>query len=95
MIVVAAHGNEEAQMGKLQLRFGMVAVLALLCSGVVAVAQDKKPLKKGPACNAIKTQATCEGREDCQWVAALMDAAAKTQKRPAYCRAKPKAPDKQ
>ena len=69
-----------------------MAAAAVLCSGVIAVAQDKKAPKKGPACNAIKTQAACEARGDCQWIAALMDPTTNKQKRAAYCRAKPAAP---
>jgi hypothetical protein len=86
MIVVATVRPEEASMRKLQLGLGMLAGAALLCSSVIAIAQDKKPPKKGPACNAINTQAPCEAREDCQWIAALM----KNDKvaRKAYCRAK-------
>jgi len=80
-------------MRKVRLGLGTLAAVAVLCSGVIAVAQDKKAPKKGPACNAIKTQATCEARGDCQWIAALMDKDGK-QKRVAYCRAKPKEPAK-
>ena len=81
-------------MRKVQLGLGALAAAALLCSSVIAIAQDKKVPKQGPACNAINTQATCEAREDCQWIAALMDAKTGKQTRKAYCRAKPKAPAK-
>ncbi len=80
-------------MRKLPLGLGALAAVTLLAFGVTAIAQEKKPLKSGPACNAISTQATCEARGDCQWVAASMDKDGK-QKRKAYCRAKPKEPDK-
>jgi hypothetical protein len=79
-------------MHKLRLRLGALAAAALLSSGAVAVAQITKAPKKGPACNAIGTQATCEGREDCQWIAALMKDG--KQMRKAYCRAKPRVPGK-
>ena len=79
-------------MRKLKLGLGTLAAATLLCSSVIAVAQDKKALKTGPACNAIATQATCEARQDCQWIAALMQDGKVTRK--AYCRAKPKAPAK-
>jgi hypothetical protein len=75
-------------MFKFGLGLGALAAAAVLSSGIVAVAQDKKAPKKPPACNAIKTQAACEARGDCQWIAALLDKDGK-QKRKAYCKSKP------
>jgi hypothetical protein len=69
--------------------FAALAGAGALGLSLVALAQDRQPLKQGPACNAISTQATCEGRNDCQWVAAVMDKDNK-QRRKAFCRAKPK-----
>ena len=80
-------------MRKVPVGLGALAAVTLLAFGATAIAQDKKPLKAGPACNAISTQATCEGRGDCQWVAAAVDKDGK-QKRKAYCRAKPAADKK-
>ena len=74
-------------------RLCALAFVALLDWGSPAVAQDKEPPKRPPACNAISTQATCEARADCQWVAALADKDGK-QKRKAFCKSKPKAPAK-
>ena len=47
--------------------------------------------KKPPACKTVKAQATCEGRDDCSWVAESKDDKGKV-KAKAYCRSKPKAP---
>jgi len=66
--------------------FAALAGAGALGLSLAALAQ---PLKQGPACNAITTQATCEGRKDCQWVTAVMDKDNK-QRRKAYCKAKPK-----
>ena len=75
-------------------RFGLGALVAasVLGLGAIADAQDKKAPKKPPACNSLKTQAACEAREDCQWIAAVMKDGKQT--RAAYCRAKPKTPAK-
>jgi hypothetical protein len=73
---------------------GALAFAAVFGSVPAAVAQpSKEPVKRPPACNAISTQATCEARTDCQWVAALADKDGK-QKRKAFCKAKPKTPAK-
>jgi hypothetical protein len=85
--------REEKTMRKLPLGLGASTAAALLVWGVMAAAQDAKAPKKGPACNAIKTQATCEGRADCQWIAAVMDETGK-QKRKAYCKSKSGPPGK-
>jgi hypothetical protein len=79
------------------------AAVALALFGYAAQAQApkkeepkaaaKKPAKP-PACNTLKAQAACEGREDCRWVAASIDEKTKKQKKAAYCQAKPKAPAK-
>lgn len=54
-----------------------------------AYAQDKKaPAKKPPACNALKDEAACKGRNDCNWVAESKDDKGKVKRR-AYCRANP------
>ena len=39
----------------------------------------------------LKAEADCTAREDCTWVAAVMDKKSGKEKRRAYCRAKPKA----
>jgi hypothetical protein len=63
--------------------------------GGVSAAEKKKEVAKPPAaCNTVKEEKGCEARDDCTWVAAVMDAKTGKQKRRAYCRAKPKAPAK-
>ena len=58
-----------------------------------AAAKKAEPAKKAPpACNTLKTQATCEARENCAWTAASIDPKTKKQKKAAYCHTKPKAP---
>lgn len=64
------------------------AVVLLLSSFAFGVSAQEKKVTKAPACNAIKTEAACTSRDDCAWVAALMDKDGK-QLRRAYCRAKP------
>ena len=54
-------------------------------------AAAKKPAPP-PKCNTLKTQAACEARDDCSWVAESKDAKTGKVKAKAYCRAKPKAP---
>jgi hypothetical protein len=67
-----------------------VAAAALLAASVFgASAQEKKaPAKKAPACNALKVEADCTARSECNWVAENKDAKGKV-KRKAYCRANP------
>ena len=67
-----------------------LATAALFCSGIVADAQETKAPRKSRACNAIKTQATCQAREDCTWVAEVRDQSGGITRK-AYCRAKSKA----
>jgi hypothetical protein len=55
-------------------------------------AAPKKPAAP-PKCNTLKTQAPCEARADCTWVAESKDAKGKV-KAKAYCRAKPTTPAK-
>ena len=64
------------------------AVLAAFAFG--ASAQEKKaaPAKRPPACNALKVEADCTARSECNWVAESKDANGKV-KRKAYCRANP------
>jgi hypothetical protein len=82
--------GEEDAMRTLRFGLGALAGTAVLCSGVMVLAQGKKPLKKkGPACSAIDAQATCEGRNDCEWVAANLNKDGKVIRR-AYCVAKAK-----
>jgi len=79
------------------------AAVALVLFGYAAQAQapkkeEPKAAAKKPApppkCNSLKTQATCEARDDCRWVSASIDEKTKKQKKAAYCQSKPKAPAK-
>ena len=56
-------------------------------------AAAKAAPKKPPACNTLKQEAACTAREDCSWVGEAKDKKGKVTKK-AYCRAKPKAPEK-
>jgi hypothetical protein len=68
------------------------AVIGALAFG--ASAQEKKaPGKRPPACNALKVEADCHARTECNWVAESKDAKGKV-KRKAYCRANPTAAKK-
>ena len=66
------------------------AALAFFAYG--ASAQDKKPApaKKPPACTTLKTEAACNARDDCTWVAEVVDAKTKKVKTKASCKTKPK-----
>jgi hypothetical protein len=75
------------------------ATVALALFGYAAQAQApkkeepkvaaKKPAKP-PACNKLKDEAACKAREDCTWVAEVMDAKTKKVKTKAACKVKPK-----
>ena len=81
---------------------GAVAAAATIAMfGLVADAQEKAAPKAAPAakaakpkpppkCNSLKDEAACKARDDCNWVAAVMDKAGKKVTRKAYCRANPK-----
>jgi hypothetical protein len=66
-------------------------VMAAFAYGTV-VAEEKK--KAEPACRTVKDESACKAREDCSWVAAVIDPKTQKQKRRAYCRAKPKSKKK-
>jgi hypothetical protein len=68
-------------------------VLAALAYGGVS-AQEKKGEPKPPACNSLKDETACTGREDCSWIAASVDPKTNKTKRKAYCRSKPKSKTK-
>ena len=67
---------------------GASAAAGVLLLGVAAFAQDaaKKPAKAKSACNVLTEETACKAKDDCRWVAALMDAKTGKQKRKAYCR---------
>jgi hypothetical protein len=69
-------------------------VFAALAFGGVSAQEKKKAEPKPAACNSLKEESACEGRNDCNWVAASIDEKTKKEKRKAYCRAKPKSSTK-
>ena len=76
--------------------FGLsAATMALVLTGYVAQAQEKKeaPKKTPPACTKLK-EADCKARTDCVFTAAVMDEKTKKVKTKASCKAVPKAPVK-
>jgi hypothetical protein len=77
--------------------FGLsAATLALVLTGYVAQAQEKKveaPKKAPPACTKLK-EADCKVRTDCVFTAAVMDDKTKKVKTKASCKVAPKAPAK-
>jgi hypothetical protein len=68
-------------------------MFAALAYGGVS-AQEKTAQAKPPACNSLKDETACTGRDDCSWIAASVDAKTNKTKRKAYCRSKPKSKSK-
>jgi hypothetical protein len=73
---------------------GAAAIVVLAASNANVSAETAKAPPKPPACNTLKEEAGCKGRDDCQWVAASVDAKTGKEKRKAYCRSVPKAKPK-
>ncbi len=72
-----------------------VAAIALAMFVFGASAEEKKTTtkveaKKPAACKTLKDEAACKARDDCMWVAAVMDDKTKKEKQKASCKAKPK-----
>ena len=61
-----------------------IVVLAASYSNVFA-----EPAQKAAACNSVKEEFQCKDRQDCQWVAAVVDSKTGKEKRKAYCRRGP------
>jgi hypothetical protein len=59
-------------------------VLLAASFGNVSAETAPKP-KKPPACSTLKDEAACKAREDCQWVAAVVDSKTGKEKRKAAC----------
>ena len=78
----------------LQLSAAALVLSAFAYGSVSAAEKKKEAAKRPPACNSLKVEKECEARDDCTWVAAVMDKKSGKEKRRAYCRAKPKAPAK-
>jgi hypothetical protein len=82
-------------MKALKLSAAALILSAFAYGGVSAAEKKKKEAAPKPAvCNSLKAEGECEARQDCTWVAAVMDKKSGKEKRRAYCRAKPKAPAK-
>ena len=58
-------------------------------------AQERRTAEAQPAaCNSLKDESACGGRDDCSWIAASVDPKTNKEKRRAYCRSKPKSKTK-
>ena len=64
-----------------------VAAVVLLAASFGNVSAETAP--KPPACTTLKEESACKAREDCQWVAAVVDSKTGKEKRKAYCRRAP------
>jgi len=64
-----------------------VAAVVLLAASFGNVSAETAP--KPPACTTLKEESACRPRDDCQWVAAVVDSKSGKEKRKAYCRKAP------
>ena len=62
---------------------GAAAIVVLAASHGKVLAQAAP---KPPACKTMSDESACKGRDDCQWVAAVVDSKSGKEKRKAYCR---------
>jgi hypothetical protein len=69
-------------------------MLAALAYGGVSAQEKKTAQAKPAACNSLKDETACMGRDDCSWIAASVDPKTNKTKRKAYCRSKPKSKTK-
>ena len=65
-------------------------IIAACVYGGVSAQERRTTEAKPAACNSLKDESACGGREDCSWVAASVDPKTNKEKRRAYCRSKPK-----
>jgi hypothetical protein len=65
-------------------------IIAALVYGGVSAQERRTAEAKAAACNSLKDESACGGREDCSWIAASVDPKTNKEKRRAYCRSKPK-----
>jgi hypothetical protein len=63
------------------------AAVLLAASFANVSAETKAP--KAPACGTLKDEFACRSRDDCQWVAAVIDSKTGKEKQKAYCGRKP------
>ncbi len=80
---------EAIVMNRMRRAIGVAAATGALVVFAFDV-QAQAPMKKSPACSTLKEEGACKTRDDCMWVAALIDAKTQKEKRKAYCRAAPK-----
>ena len=66
---------------------GAAAIVVLAASYGKVSAQ---PAPKPAACKTLTDEFGCKGRDDCQWVSAVVDSKTGKEKRRAYCRTGPK-----
>jgi hypothetical protein len=89
--------EEEEDVPMLKTMLGLAAAAAIVMlaasNGNVSAETAKAP-PKPPACNTLKEEFACKGRDDCTWVAAVVDAKTNKEKRKAYCRRAPAAAKK-
>ncbi len=64
-----------------------IAAVVLLAASFGNVSAETAP--KPPACTTLKEESACKAREDCQWVAAVVNSKTGKEKRKAYCRKAP------
>ena len=69
-----------------------VAVAFVLAASIANVSAETAA--PPPACKTLKDEAACKARDDCSWVAAVVDSKTGKEKRKAYCRKKPAAKKK-
>jgi len=67
-----------------------VLFIAAFVYGGVSAQERRTAEAKPAACNSLKDESACGGREDCSWIAASIDPKTNKEKRRAYCRSKPK-----
>ena len=67
-----------------------VLFIAAFVYGGVSAQERRTAEAKPAACNSLKDESACGGREDCSWIAASVDPKTNKEKRRAYCRSKPK-----
>ena len=66
---------------------GAAAIVVLAAShGKVFAEGAPKPA----ACKTLPDEFACKGRDDCQWVAAVVDSKSGKERRKAYCRSAPR-----
>jgi hypothetical protein len=85
-------------MNKSAYRLLSVSAFAIVFAALAfasASAQDRKKAEPKPAaCNTLKDESGCGARNDCNWVAAVINEKTQKEKRKAYCRANPKSTTK-